>query len=134
MAKDLVFSDESCKHLDLLASIPDAFLPDCCEMGLQQLLISKVVIKSTKSWQKAASKLNVDAGDLENCMKSLASLFLELTKQLKSLNKVITSLEMLGIPHVEILANFWMSKVRPMIGDHNGKYMAKVPIIWRMKK
>ena len=70
---------------------------------------------SAKLLKKASSKLNVVPDQLERCLQALAILFLEVTKQLKSYNRVLTSLEMLRIPHAEQVTRYWAKEVQPVI-------------------
>ena len=70
---------------------------------------------SAKLLKKASSKLNVVPDQLERCLQALAILFLEVTKQLKSYNRVLTSLEMLRIPYAEQVTRYWAKEVQPVI-------------------
>ena len=114
MSKDLIFDEKLCQYLDLFNSIDEDSLKECCNFSLQILDSDKQI--SEKLLSKAAKRLNLDAKALQNGLKALSILFLEITKQLRSPNKILTSLEMLRIPSADILTKFWKEEVRPKIG------------------
>lgn len=113
MAKELIFGEESCQHLQLLESLNKDAVLEFAAISLQILDSGKT--PSLKTLNKASAKLNVDADQLANCLKALALLFLEMTKQLKSSKRALTSLELLGIGHAETLTTFWTENVRMKI-------------------
>ena len=116
MAKELIFHEDFCSHLDTLSSIPVDSIDECCLISLEVLNNDKHL--STKLLNRASAKLNIDPGQLEKCLRALTVLFLEATKQLKSYQRVLTSLEMLRIPHAERLTRFWSEDVKALIRMH----------------
>ena len=120
MAKELIFHEDLCNHLDTLSSIPVDSIDECCLISLEVLNNDKHL--SAKLLNRASAKLNIDPGQLEKCLRALAVLFLETTKQLKSYQRVLTSIEMLRIPHSARLADFWVKEVQPIISEYISIY------------
>ena len=115
MAKELILHEDICNHLDILSSIPIDSVDECCEISLEVLNNDKHL--SDKLLKRASAKLNVDQEQLEKCLRALNVLFLEASKQLKSYQRVLTSLEMLRIPHATRLTEFWAKEVQPIISE-----------------
>ena len=116
MAKELIFHEDFCTYLDILSTFSPTLVDECCAMSLEILDNNKHL--SPKLLSKASAKLNVNPDQLEKCLEALATLFLEATKQLKSFTRVLTSLEMLRIPHAERLTRFWSEEVKALISMH----------------
>lgn len=115
MAKELIFGEDSCQDLQLLEVLDQNAVLEFATISLQILESGKT--PSLKTLNKASAKLDVDAEKLEKCLKALAVLFLEMTKQLKSSKRALTSLELLNIGHAETLTTYWIENVRTKISE-----------------
>lgn len=117
MAKEFRFDEKLCAALDFLSPLEPSLVHECC--AISRGLFDQDKYLSPKKLAKAASKLKCDPEFLSKCLMALASLFLKASKLSRSAKRLNASLELLGIPHSEIISDCWINDVHPIISKHD---------------
>ena len=121
MAKELAFSEKSCSSLYFLSSLEPSLVRECCTIAFK--ILDQGMHLSPKKLSKAASRLQVQPESLIKCLLSLASLFLKATKVSKPAKKLKVSLDLLDIPHSEVISEFWIHEVQPAISKYTTLFL-----------
>ena len=114
MFKSLILHEELLDNLEPIIGFPANILEECCDLVLK--FLSSGEFLSQRSLSRAAEKLDLSPAVLEGCLKALAKLFVQTTKQIKtSLQRCQTAFEHFGIPKSDQLAKFWFEKIVPKL-------------------
>ena len=118
--KQFIVTEEIGKPLELFELLDEGSVEDFCSLSLKLLDTDHEL--TPKQLAKVAAKLQVSPDDLSVTIHALANLFLDFTKWQKKCTKKIntsgleTALVLSGVPHYNILIEFWQDQVWPKRG------------------
>ena len=117
MSKSLILHEEVLDSLEPINGFDHNTLDECCSLALK--FLSSGEFLSHRSLSKAAAKLELSPVALEDCLKALAKLFLQTTKQIKTSQRCLTAFEHFGIPKADHLAKFCSEQIIPTLSMYN---------------